>query len=143
MFRRSSQFFDENWRASSFKWFFACDRCFSCKASSRANLVTQIIDNEACACFWSLHCIVHFRTIERVDLRSFTIRLSRRLIAEIFVFYLRRCLFRELWSRVVTWSRALSLFWPCSNQWAFTLCVRLARNSTSCRYLFLRKRRCF
>ncbi len=63
----------------------------------------------------------------------FTIRLFRRLIAKIFVFHSRMCRFRELWSKVVTWTRASSFFWFCSDQWAFMFCVQFANNSISCR----------
>jgi hypothetical protein len=142
MFRRFSQFFDENWRALFFEWFSACDRWFLCKTLNRANLVTQIIDDQVHACFWSLRYIVHFRTIWRVDWKSFTIRSFRRLIAEIFVFHSRRSRFRELWSKIVTWARASSLFWSCSDQWVFMLCMRFAKNSISYRRKFLSKWKC-
>ncbi len=142
MFRQSFQFSDENVRVLFFKWFSAYDRWFSCKASNRANLVSQITDDEACACFWSLRCIVRFRTIWRVDWESLTIRLSRRLIAKISVSHSRRCRSRELWSRIVAWARASSLFWFCSDQWAFMFCVRFAKDSTSCRREFLSKWEC-
>jgi hypothetical protein len=98
-----------------FEWFSVCDRWFLCKASNRANFVSQITNDEVCACFWLLHCIVHFRTIWRVDWESLTIRLFRRLIAEIFVFHSRKCRFRKLWSKIITWARVSSFFWFCSN----------------------------
>jgi hypothetical protein len=142
MFRSSSQFFDENLRVLSFEWSSACDRWFSCKTSKRANLETQITNDEVCACFWSLRCIDHFRTIWRVDWESFTIRLFRRLITKISVSHSRKCRFRELWSKIITWTRASSFFWSCSDQWIIMLCVRFAKNSISCRKESLSKWKC-
>jgi hypothetical protein len=89
-----------------------------------------------------LRCIVHFRTIWRVDWKSFTIRSFRRLIAEIFVSHSHKCRFRELWSNVITWTRVSSLFWFCSNQWIFMFCVRFAKNLISCHREFLSKWKC-
>jgi hypothetical protein len=93
MFRRSSQFFDENWRVLFSEWFSACDRWFSCKASNRANLVTNhrrrslrvfLIATLHCSFQNDLTCrlrIVHDTIISTIDRRNFDISFMQKSIS--------------------------------------------------------------